>query len=159
MTRHRLNQRLCINAPNGYKRLLLVCGLYVWHPLTILELLEFLEVTPTPKNTSKPSKNLVIKSLVLSTSLRVLVLDLALKWVRKQDVAAMCVVLRVNQHCILVRGSKSEPTLYLGAPAPWRIGGSPESQWLSGLMWSGIDNFVREMWKPPSFVGKLLSGK
>ena len=42
-------------------------------------MLEFLEVTPTPKNVSKPSKCLVIKSLVLSTSLKVLVLDLALK--------------------------------------------------------------------------------
>ena len=42
--------------------------------LAILELLEFLEVTFTPKNTSKPSKSIVIKSLVLSTSLRVLVL-------------------------------------------------------------------------------------
>ena len=26
-------------------------------------------------------------------------------------------------------------------------------------MWSGDDNLVRGTWKPPSFVGKLLSGK
>ena len=38
-------------------------------PPAILELLEFLEVTFTPKNTSKPSKSIVIKSLVLSTTL------------------------------------------------------------------------------------------
>ena len=37
-------------------------------PPAILELLEFLEVTFTPKNTSKPSKSIKIKSLVLSTS-------------------------------------------------------------------------------------------
>ena len=40
----------------------------------ILELLEFRNITPTPKNISKPSKSLVIISLVLSTSLSVLVL-------------------------------------------------------------------------------------
>ena len=40
----------------------------------ISRLLEFRNITPTPKNISKPSKNLVIISLVLSTFLIVLVL-------------------------------------------------------------------------------------
>jgi len=40
----------------------------------ILDLLEFLEVTLTPKNIFKPSKSTVIKSLVLSTTLLVFVL-------------------------------------------------------------------------------------
>ena len=42
-------------------------------------MMEFLEVTPTPKNVSKPSKCLVIKSLVLNTPFRVLVLGLVLE--------------------------------------------------------------------------------
>ena len=50
-------------------------GLYMCVPPTILELLEFRNITPTPKNISKPSKCLLIISLVLSTHLRVLVLD------------------------------------------------------------------------------------
>ena len=37
-------------------------------------LLEFRNITPTPKNIYKPSKRLVFISLVLSTHLRVLVL-------------------------------------------------------------------------------------
>ena len=59
-------------AINGYFKF---CGLYIWLPPSILELLEFRNITPTPKNISKPSKSLMIISLVLSTSLRVLVLD------------------------------------------------------------------------------------
>ena len=34
----------------------------------ILELLEYKDITHTPKNISKPSKSIKIKSLVLSTS-------------------------------------------------------------------------------------------
>ena len=56
---------------NGYFKF---CGIYIWLSLAILELLEFRNITPTPKNISKPSKCLVIISLVLSTLLRVLVL-------------------------------------------------------------------------------------
>ena len=44
-------------------------AIYMASSPAILELLEFLEVTFTPKNTSKPSKSIVIKSLVLSTTL------------------------------------------------------------------------------------------
>ena len=65
MTRHRLGLCLCRNAPNGYFKFV---G-NIWLLPAILELLEFLEVTFTPKNTSKPSKSIVIKSLVLSTTL------------------------------------------------------------------------------------------
>ena len=60
--------------PSSHKQLVRVGGLYIWVLPAILVLLEFLEVTPTPKNVSKPFKCLVIKSLVLSTPLRVLVL-------------------------------------------------------------------------------------
>ena len=28
-----------------------------------------------------------------------------------------------------------------------------------GLAWSGVDGFVQEMWRPLSFMEKLLSGK
>ena len=45
-----------------------------------------------------------------------------------------------------------------GAPAPWSIGGSPTRHRPSDLVWSSDDNLVRGMWKPPSFVEKLLSG-
>jgi len=73
---HRMNRCLCKKMPNGYKRTTTSClwAIYIASPV-ILDLLEFLEVTPIPKSTSKPSKSLVIKSLVLSTPLRVLVLD------------------------------------------------------------------------------------
>ena len=47
-------------------------------PLAILEFLEFKDITPTPKNISKPSKSLVIISLALSTFLRVFCARLAL---------------------------------------------------------------------------------
>ena len=51
-------------------------------------LLESLEVTP--KNVSKPSKCLVIKSLVLSTPFRVLVLGLALERERESIRSRCC---------------------------------------------------------------------
>ena len=57
------------------QRLSSLGGLYIWLPPAILELLEFKNITPTPKNISKPSKSLVIISLAFSTYLRVLVLD------------------------------------------------------------------------------------
>ena len=52
-----------------------------------------------------------------------------------------------------------EPRRYLGAPAPWSIGGSPSRHRPSDLVWSGDDILVRGTWRPTSFVEKLLSGK
>ena len=48
--------------------------------------------------------------------------------------------------------------MYLGAPAPWSIGGSPARQRPSGLVWSGVDNIVRGTETPPSWASSL-SGK
>ena len=42
-------------------------GLYIYHPRGISRLLEFKEVTNTPKNISKASKSLVFISIALST--------------------------------------------------------------------------------------------
>jgi len=42
-------------------------GLYICHPRGISRLLEFKEVTNTPKNISKASKSLVFISLALNT--------------------------------------------------------------------------------------------
>ena len=42
---------------------------------------------------------------------------------------------------------------------PWSLGGSPARLRPSGLVWSGVDDIVRGMWRPPPFVEKLLSGK
>ena len=52
-----------------------------------------------------------------------------------------------------------EPTRYLGAPVPWSIVARRQRQRPSDLVWSGVDDLVRGMWRPPSFVEKLLSGK
>ena len=52
----------------------------------------------------------------------------------------------------------SEPKEDFGAPAPWSFEGSPARHRPSDLVWSGDDNFMRETWRPPSFVEKLLSG-
>ena len=59
----------------------------------------------------------------------------------------------------LVAGSRVNQQVYLDAPAPWSLGGSPARHRSSGLVWSGDDNLVRGTWRPPSFVDKLLSGK
>ena len=56
-------------------------------------------------------------------------------------------------------GSRVNQTYISVCRPPWSIGGSPASQRLSDLVWTGVDNFVRETWRPPSFVGKLFSGK
>ena len=61
-------------SPNGYKRLYSVGGLYICLTSGQLRLLEKTEVPYTLKNTSKPSKSLVITFLVLNTHLRVVVL-------------------------------------------------------------------------------------
>ena len=53
----------------------------------------------------------------------------------------------------------SEPKEDFGAPAPWSIEGSPARHRPSDLVWSGDDVLVRGTWRPPSFVGKLLSEK
>ena len=100
----RFNRCFVQKAPNGYKWLLWVYGLYKCLSPAILSLLESQEVTPTPKNVSKPSKCLLIKSLVLSIPLRVLVLGLALERVWEQGV----------EFCVLVL---EWTNLYPGAPA------------------------------------------
>src|SRR6185369_3867475 len=46
----------------------------------------------------------------------------------------------MNQTCISVRRP------------PWSIGGSPAHQRPSGLVWSGVDNFVRGTETPPSWA-------
>ena len=51
----------------------------------------------------------------------------------------------------------SEPKENFGAPAPWSFEGSLARHEPSDLVWSGDDNFVRETWRPPSSVEKLLS--
>ena len=61
--------------------------------------------------------------------------------------------------CCIAHSSRVNQTLYLGVPAPSSISDSPASQRPFGLVWSGVNNFVRGTWRPPSFVGKLLSGK
>ena len=52
----------------------------------------------------------------------------------------------------------SEPKEKFGALAPWSFEDSPARHRPSGLVWNGDDNIVRETWRPPSFVEKLLSG-
>ena len=52
----------------------------------------------------------------------------------------------------------SEPKEELGAPAPWSCEAHQQRNRPSDLVWSGDDNFVRGMWRPPSSVEKLLSG-
>jgi hypothetical protein len=74
------------------------------------------------------------------------VLGLALERVREQSVVALCA------------GSCENHKLHLGVPASWSLSGSPASYRPSGLVWSGDDSFVRRMWRPPSFMEKLLSG-
>ena len=71
-------------AANGYKRLVRLGGLYIWAPQAIWSLLELLDIPLTPKNTSKPSKSIKIKSLVFSTSFVSVSAKLALEWVIKQ---------------------------------------------------------------------------
>ena len=51
----------------------------------------------------------------------------------------------------------SEPTRYLGVPAPWSFEARRQRQRPSDLVWSGVDDLVRGMWRPPSLVEKLLS--
>ena len=63
------------------------------HPGHLRLLVEFRKTPYTLKNTAKPSKCLVIKSLALSTHLRVLVIGLALESVREQDVKPCVLVL------------------------------------------------------------------
>ena len=68
MVYHRLNRRLRRKVPNGYKWLLRVCGLYICHPPTILELLESLEVTYTPEKHLQAIQVQIDQILRLSTS-------------------------------------------------------------------------------------------
>jgi len=54
---------------------------------------------------------------------------------------------RVNQTCISVRRP------------PWSFGGSPASQRPSGLVWSGVDDFVRGTETPPSWAISLSGNR
>jgi len=55
----------------------------------------------------------------------------------------LCCGSRVNQTCISVRRP------------PWSISSSPASQRPNGLVWSGVDNFVRGTENPPSWAISL----
>jgi hypothetical protein len=89
----------CPTATNGYFEFV---GYIYGFPRAIWSLLEFQDTTHTPKNTSKPSKSLMIKSLVLSTSFVSVSASLAPKWVREQGVVALYFGYRVNHTCISV---------------------------------------------------------
>ena len=69
-------------AANGYKRLVRLGGLYMSSPGH----LKFAGVAGHPTHTSKPSKSIKIKFLVLSTSFVSVSARLALERVREQDV-------------------------------------------------------------------------
>ena len=56
-------------------------------------------------------------------------------------------------------GSSVNQQVYLSVSVSWSIGGSPARLRPSGLVWSGGGDIVRGTWRPPSFVGKLLSRK
>ena len=60
--------------------------------------------------------------------------------------------------CAFVLWFFSEPKEDFGAPAPWSFVAHRQRQRPSDLVWSGVDDFVRETWRPPSFMEKLLSG-
>jgi len=79
---------------NGSKRLVQVGGLYICIPPAIWSLLESQDITHASKNTSKPSKSIEIKSLVLSTSFVSISARLALQWVIKQGLDPCDVVLK-----------------------------------------------------------------
>ena len=64
----------------------------------------------------------------------------------------------IARPCALVLWFLSEPKEDFGAPASWSFEGSLARHRPSNLVWSGDDIFVRGMWRPPSFVEKLLSG-
>jgi len=113
-------RRLRRNAPNGYKRLLQVCGLYIWLPPAILELLETWDTSYTLKNNSKPSKEQIDHILRFSTCFVSVSARLALEWVSEW-------VSEWARLCALCLGSRREPPLVLGVPAPWSLGGLPAS--------------------------------
>ena len=71
---HRSIRRYAEKLGNGFQRFYPLGGLYICHSPGIWSLLELLQASNTPKNISKPSKCLLIISLILSTHLRVLVL-------------------------------------------------------------------------------------
>jgi len=56
--------------------------------------------------------------------------------------------------CVVLESISS---LYFGVPAPWSF----VARWLRlrpfSLVWSGVDDFVRRTWRPPSIVEKFLS--
>ena len=62
----------------------------------------------------------------------------------------------IARPCAFVLWFLSEPKEDFGAPAPWSFEGSPARHRPSDLVWSGDDNFVRDV-ETPSFVEKLFS--
>jgi len=107
-SKHRFNRCLRKKVDNGYKWLVRLGSLYICLHTAIWKLLEFRDTPYTLENTSKPSKCLLIKSLVLSTPLWVLVLKLALETVWDQGVVP----------CVLV---PNWTELYLGVLAILRV--------------------------------------
>jgi len=127
-------RRLRRNAPNGYKRLLQVCGLYIWLPPAILELLETWDTSYTLKNNSKPSKEQIDHILRFS-------ICFVSEWAR------LCALVLEENHLLY---SVCQP---LGVLVACRHHHRP-----SGLVWSSDDIFVRGTWRPPPFLVKFLSG-
>ena len=138
---------LCRNSPNGSKRILQVCGLYIWLPPAILELLETWDTSYTLKNNSKPFKEQIDHILRFSTCFVSVSARLALEWVSEQGCVPCALVLEENH----ILYSVCRP---LGVLVARRQCHRP-----SGLVWSGDDIFVRGTWRPPPFLVKLLSGK
>ena len=98
------------------------------------------------KNVSKPSKS---KYQILRLSTYFLSVSTSLTLERVRDIKG----------CVLYAVLELSSSLYLGVPAPWSCGGSSASLQPFGLVWSGVDGFVRSMWRAPTFMEKLLSGK
>ena len=105
------------------------------------------EATHILKKFSNPFKSPFIKFLGLTHAFWVRASTrLAQDWLSVQGVVALWLVSRVNHN------------LYLSVSAPWSLGYSPTSLRPSDLEWRGDNVIVQGMWRPPSFVEKLLSG-
>ena len=147
MTRHRLDRFLRRNAPNGHKRLLRVCGLYIWHPPTILELLEARETLYRLKNTFKPTQVHIDQIFRLSTNF----VSVSARINSLESVRARCCAFWL----VLEWTNK-----YFGTSAPWSI------WWLARHVidppaWCGAATTILYGGRGDSlsFVGKFLSGK
>ena len=133
MTMHRLNRCLRRNASNGYKRLLRVCGLYIWHPPAILELLEARETLYRLKNTFKPTQVHIDQIFRLSTNF----VSVSARINSLESVRARCCAFWL----VLEWTNK-----YFGAPAPW------SNWWLAGT--SSTLRLGVEQWRQP-FTGDV----